>query len=263
MAASALSIKELKRILAEAGVGVPSGIEKQELVAMAQKVLDTPKVHFPVCKQQGCPVERCKAIFLFFHGFGADEHQFDFFLGHHPEIALITPKSESEGWWPLNVMEWAMALQQPDGLLRKVQETPRGLVEARAKAVAFVQQLLGRAPPGTRLLIGGFSQGGVMATDLALSLPAELGTIYLAAFSAFPVSLGYWQERAHVANIQSLVTHGRADNVVPFAASSLMVQVLKTRGDDKVEFCPHAGAHTLGDSHVMQRCKAFFDQVLK
>jgi hypothetical protein len=97
-----LSIKQLKEILHEANIRIPSGIEKPELVALAQQVQDrkhaTEAPPYTRIRKFGAKLEECKAIFLLFHGYGADEHQFAFFENHaSKDVCFVCPKSSDEG----------------------------------------------------------------------------------------------------------------------------------------------------------------------
>lgn len=146
--------------------------------------------------------------------------------------------------------------------MEKIKECPAGLLEAREHAVAFVKDLKSKAPPNARLLIGGFSQGGVMATDVALSLPPE-DRVFLAAFSPFLVDVNYWKERVklHGSNLEALVTHGKTDPIIPYMAGEMLTSILK-EGGGNVKFANHMGGHTLGDDRVIKTVKDFFAQVL-
>jgi predicted esterase len=262
---SKLSIKELKQILSDNKVPVPSGIEKAELVQLAQQVKQVARAKivspYPRFKQFGSKLDECEAIFLFFHGYGADEHQFDLFQGLvSRKVCFICPKSADEGWWPLNVPEWAIALHSGT-LMEKIKELPPGLREARENAIGFVKTLRERAPVNAKLLIGGFSQGGVMAVDLVLSLDSDI-PINLASFSAFLVDTPEWTRKAgaYGSNVRALVTHGAADPLIPFVASDILVNLLK-KGGLNVTFVSHQGGHTLGDDNVLGKCRDFFEQV--
>ena len=101
MAADKLSIKELKQILIDAKVPIPSGIEKPELVALAQAVLlAKPKdeKQYIRVREFGAKLAECEAIFVFFHGYGADENQFAFFERYLSKtVCVVCPKSADEG----------------------------------------------------------------------------------------------------------------------------------------------------------------------
>lgn len=158
-------------------------------------------------------------------------------------------------------MDWAMAMQSGQ-LLEKIKECPPGMKEAREKAVQFIQDLRSKAPEGTKILVGGFSQGALMATDIALTLDPAL-SVYLAAFSPFLVDIDYWKERAaaHGTKLQALVTHGRNDPLIPFMASQMLTSLL-TEAGCQVKFEAHPGGHNLGDDRIIRACTTFFSKVL-
>lgn len=269
-----LSIKELKNIITEANIKIPSGIEKSELIQIAkqaQDILEQRKTigaanAYPRVRQFGTKLEECQAIFLFFHGYGADEFQFDFLqtlISPLKKIAFICPKSPDEGWWPLNIIEWAIAMQNPAALMAKLRETPKGLPAAREQAKKYISYLERTAPKGVPILIGGFSQGGCFAVDLALSLEPQQRPIYLAAFSSLIVDLNYWTQQAkiHNNNIRALVTHGDNDPIIPSTASEILTNLLKEAGGS-VRFERHPGAHDLGGPEIFRAIQEFFERVV-
>jgi phospholipase/carboxylesterase len=261
-----LSIKELKSIVNEARITIPPGIEKSELVSLAKRALQTKSSKSPTIystvKVQGCKLEECESVFVFFHGYGADEHQFDFLTqSFGPKTAYLSPKSPQEGWFPLDPMEWMMAMSNPEILQQKMLSTPRGLVEARNLGLSFLKDVKRRAPKTSKLAVCGFSQGGVMALDLALNWNME-ETIYAGVFSAYPVNIEVWRECAKRGNAEVFVTHGEQDPLIPFAALNVIKNVLD--GNVKyLETHSHPGAHTIGNQQILTKCLAFFKRVIK
>lgn len=96
-----MSIKELKQVLFDAKVPIPPGIEKPELIRMAELVLHSkpmPSKLFPRTRTFGAPLNNCSAIFVFFHGYGASEEQFLFLEDQvDPRVAVVCPKSPADG----------------------------------------------------------------------------------------------------------------------------------------------------------------------
>jgi phospholipase/carboxylesterase len=90
-------------------------------------------------------------------------------------------------------------------------------------------------------VLGGFSQGAMIATDLALRL--EEPPAALVVLSGAPVGEAEWEKRAPArAGLRVLQTHGRQDPVLPFAFGEAVRDLLHTAGLE-VEFLPFDGGH--------------------
>ena len=101
-----------------------------------------------------------------------------------------------------------------------------------------------------------------MAMDLALSLEPHF-PIFVGCFSPFIVDMEHWTERAkaHKGQLQVLLTHGKADPLIPYMASEMLNSLLSRAGVN-VRFESHGGGHTLGDERIMRACGEFFEKVL-
>lgn len=265
-----LSIKELKRLIAEAGIPLPQGaVEKTDLVQLAIRASQTKRRAYSRVNAIGVPLERAdRCVIVLFHGYGADENQFKFLLDVLPSktgIAMICPKSAADGWWPLNpaeLGEWAAAMQSGK-ILDKMKQEPLGLKAARDNALEFVKELKAKAPKSAKFILGGFSQGAAMAIDLALSAAFteefKESPVHIMSFSSYLVDMTRWEEKAAVLKdkIHILVAHGRSDFLIPFAASQIVYDLFTLAGA-KVTYKPHVGAHVFGDESTI---KAYIDFV--
>ena len=145
----------------------------------------------------------------------------------------------------------------------KFDETPRGLEQARQDGLALIKAARLRAGPHAKLILGGFSQGSMLAIDLALSLEPDSGADALFILSGFPMCLSRWKQLAalHVSKTKVVQAHGLNDPLLPFMTSALVRQVFEDAGV-KVVFVQHNGAHDLGDDTVIQKLAEFYSQVV-
>lgn len=268
-----LSIKELKELIRGANMSYEGLFEKSELVELAKKAIariqaSSNSSRLPAticglrCHISAIPV-RVERVVILLHGLGANERQFDDFFFRdsrwNPDgtTVWISPKSPAEGWFPIALEEFQMALMQ-GRLAAKLNETPPHLLEARARLANFVREvkdLLG-LDSMRRVVLGGFSQGAILAMDVALHLDENVGGVLF--FSGFPVALQEWNARMpkHEGLIV-LMTHGRLDFVLPVFGAVSLSDTLTKHGLD-VKFIQHAGGHDLGDARAMEEARSFY-----
>jgi phospholipase/carboxylesterase len=156
-------------------------------------------------------------------------------------------------WWALDLERRRQAIAR--GEERKLaREEPPGLAPARAKVQALLRWVRDRYRPRV-LVVAGFSQGAMLATDVALA--ADPPVDRLAALSGTFLAEPAWRARMQQARRKPavLLSHGRDDAILPFAASERLRQVLVEAGFD-VTWVPFDGGHTI-PPEVITRLKAF------
>lgn len=165
-----------------------------------------------------------------------------------PEAPLsLAPLGYAEGraWWHLD-MERLMALQQggPRNLERMFADVPEGLSKARLALLSLLEETSRQTKlPLSRIVLGGFSQGAMLATDVALRL--EEAPAALCIMSGALTSEADWRKRAPARRgLKVLQSHGRLDPILPFEAGTALRDVLAGAGLD-VEFIEFRGAHTI------------------
>lgn len=150
---------------------------------------------------------------------------------------------DARAWWHIEVGRYtsAMATGNIGSLL---DEVPEGLAKARRKMRALVDELqrtLGLDMD--QIVLGGFSQGAMLAVDVTLHLeepPAALA-ILSPALIARPV----WLRRAPIRRgLRVLQSHGRQDQLLPFAVSERLRDLLVEAGLS-VTFEPFNGGHEI------------------
>jgi len=156
-------------------------------------------------------------------------------------------------WWPVDIERFAAAVETGNyDLLRH--ETPVGLVEAREKLIALINDVRQTFDVSTgQIILGGFSQGAMLTTDTALSLPQRPGGLCI--FSGTLLCEEQWRELAAVRGpLPVLQSHGRQDPLLPFPAAEWLRDMLTAAGLP-VEFLPFDGMHTIPAAAV-ERCAA-------
>jgi phospholipase/carboxylesterase len=147
-------------------------------------------------------------------------------------------------WWPRDP-ERAAARETPAGREALFASTPRGMGEARARLEATIASLEARRGVGReRLVIGGFSQGAMLATEIALF--AERPFAGLVILSGTLLSRERWRAAASAAGsrLHVFMSHGRADPMLPFEGAEALKGLLDDAGA-RVAWTPHEGQHEI------------------
>ncbi len=163
--------------------------------------------------------EPVRASVIWLHGLGADGNDF---AGIVPELALpatlavrfifphapLRPVTINAGavmraWYDIATLD--LSLAQDAGGIRK---------SARAVAALIAREQT-RGVPASRIVLGGFSQGGAIALQTGLRFPERLAGI-MALSTYLPLAETLAAE-AHGANgqVPVFIAHGRDDPVVP------------------------------------------------
>ncbi len=178
-------------------------------------------------------------IFLFFHGFGADA--FDL-LPFSQMFAHLSPRPRwlfphgplkislgggytGKAWFHIDFEKIQQAIQKKEW--ESVFLTfPQELVQAKALGEKLIAEL---DIPLSKLFIGGFSQGAVLATDIALSAVDKLAGLII--LSGTLVDEKRWMRLAsHQAGMHFFQSHGKNDPILPFPYAVKLEHLLTSNG---------------------------------
>jgi phospholipase/carboxylesterase len=146
-------------------------------------------------------------------------------------------------WWWVNLDE-LINRRTPEAAARFRRECPPGLPEARTLVTALVEETGRRYGLTTdRFVLGGFSQGAMLATDVALRLPQAPAA--LCVLSGALVNEQEWRPLAAKRGpLRVLQSHGRYDSILPFPLAEDLRDLLTEAGAD-VDFHPFNGDHEI------------------
>ena len=204
------------------------------------------------------PDGRAAGLGVFCHGFGAPG---DDLVPLGAEIldapgtealALLFPAAPvslaAEGmpggraWWPLDMSRLQTGAPL-DAQEMAGRELP-GSAEAAAvlgAAVTVCAERLELEPD--RVVLGGFSQGAMVAADCAFRSGAAWAGLCL--LSGAPMALARWRRQAKaLAGRPAMQTHGTLDPVLPFDGAEMVRDTLSAAGM-RVDFRPFMGGHTI------------------
>jgi phospholipase/carboxylesterase len=150
---------------------------------------------------------------------------------------------DSRAWWLIDLMRLEEELRR--GVARdRRDEVPDGLPEARRQVIAFVDELSARFSIGAgQLVLGGFSQGAMLALDVALHRDKPPAGLVL--MSGTLIAESVWQARmGQLAGVPVMLSHGRRDGLLPFSVAEILRDRLVEAGA-AVDWVPFLGAHEI------------------
>jgi phospholipase/carboxylesterase len=169
------------------------------------------------------------------------------------KVALIFPAAPLDlaeqgipggrAWWHLD-LDRLINRRSPEVLERFRRDCPEGLPEARNALVALLSAA-GRhfGLAADHFVLGGFSQGSMLAADVALRLkkpPAGLCIL-----SGGLINETEWQRLAQERGpIDVLQSHGRGDSILPFSSGESLRDLLTSAGAN-VDFYAFNGDHEI------------------
>jgi phospholipase/carboxylesterase len=146
-------------------------------------------------------------------------------------------------WWPVDI-DRLVNRRTPELLEQFKKACPAGLPEARNALLALLAEAgkeFGLA--ADRFILGGFSQGSMLATDVALRLKKmPAGLIVL---SGALTNEEEWRRLAGERGpLSVLQTHGRRDAILPFAMGTALRDLFAEAGAE-LDFLAFNGDHEI------------------
>jgi phospholipase/carboxylesterase len=179
-----------------------------------------------------------------------------------PEAPLTLEASgmpEGRAWWEIDMRRLQMAVALGTfSDLRK--DCPPELPAAREMLLGLIRLWSERTGvPLSHFVLGGFSQGSMLATDVTLQLEENPGGLVI--FSGTLINEDVWVDRAkHHKALRVFQSHGTNDLILPFAAAGSLRDLLKHAGAD-VEFLPFSGGHEVPHP-VLDRFGTFVREII-
>ncbi len=210
-------------------------------------------------------------IVVLLHGFGApgdDLVPLAQVLGAPAGTRFLFPRApvelpgmfgDARAWWMIDVEKLQRDLAA--GRARDLSEDePEGLPDARAKMASFLASLDSRLGASAPLVLGGFSQGAMLALDTVLHVERPLAG--LVALSGTLLSAKTWVPRMPArADLPVFQSHGRADPLLPFSVAEMLKDELRGAGLS-VTWEPFEGGHEIPPP-VLDKLGAFLRTQLR
>jgi phospholipase/carboxylesterase len=157
-----------------------------------------------------------------------------------PEGPDVRPDGRGRGWWRLDLSSHLDATGLPD--LSRTR--PPGLALASSRVRTLLDEVLTRlGAPRQELILGGFSQGGMVSAEIAFRSGTPLKALVL--LSPTVIDEASWRAGLRYRRgLPVFLSHGRQDDVLAFASSARLAETLRTAGL-KVTWVPFDGGHDM------------------
>jgi phospholipase/carboxylesterase len=156
-----------------------------------------------------------------------------------PQGPLSVPAG-TYAWW--GVDEEAREAAIAAGARDLVNEYPEGLASARFQLQRFLDSVSAKLEPN-RTVLGGFSQGGMLALDWVLRCAGNVDGLVLLSSSRLAAN-DWLPQRARLQNLPVFVSHGTTDADLAFAAGEgLRDFVLESAA--QLTWVPFEGGHEI------------------
>jgi phospholipase/carboxylesterase len=176
-----------------------------------------------------------------------------------PEAPLVLPPELGAGraWWLIDIMRMQLALMT--GRVRDLtREVPEGMQSAREHVLALLEALDAELSlDRSKLVLGGFSQGAMLACDVALRTSEPLAGLLLMS-GTFLAADEWTPLMPSRAGLPVLMSHGRQDPLLPFELAEQLRDALREAGLP-VTWVPFEGGHGIAPSALDAASKLIRD----
>ena len=168
----------------------------------------------------------------------------------------------ARAWWPIDMVAIQIALMQGRPRVFDTEAVPEGMGPALSRTYACLQGLIkDHGVDPARTVLGGFSQGAMVTTDLFANSPERWAGLMV--LSGTLLAGGRWRP-ALAQNVRDrpiFQSHGRQDPILPFAVAEELHSLLVDSGAS-VEWVPFHGPHTITQA-VCSRAGTWLQSVLR
>lgn len=160
-------------------------------------------------------------------------------------------------WWHIDMERLTHSIETGE-LRDQSDDYPEGLLESREKLLSLIADLPGQTGNANlKQVLGGFSQGSMLATEVALSLDSSPAA--LAIFSGTLLCQDRWREMAEKSgSLRVLQSHGTQDPILPYQAAVWLKEMWEQVGAD-IEFISFTGVHTIPGEAISSFGKLLID----
>ena len=209
-----------------------------------------------IVKREACQTP--KAAVIFCHGFGAPGTDLVsladvmFQMGQAQQDAVyvfptapiqLDPLFDSRAWWMIDIEKIQKLMM--NGETREMQdESPELLPQRRVDLTYVIDHCRQKfSLPASKILIGGFSQGSMLATDVALHYPEALGG--LVVWSGALINSKQWTIQAERQSpLRIAQSHGTVDPILPIDGARDLKRMLELN-QHQVEYVEFDGPHSI------------------
>lgn len=209
---------------------------------------------------------------ILLHGFGANFEDlaplgeildplqnFDWYFPNAPLEIPIAPGYMGRAWFPIDMARLQMALMQ--GVQAPFADhVPDGFQAATSRMEALLKEL---SPLYDEFIVGGFSQGSMVATDLILKSERNISALLL--LSSNMIAKSSFQESLKIrlgsgrGRFKIFQSHGNSDPTLPRAGADSLNQFWLNEGFDP-EYSVFPGGHEI-PFPILEKLKNFLNKL--
>ena len=204
--------------------------------------------------------------FLLLHGYGSSAAEwipFTYTIHLPADRRFVMPEgtetttppdgpANGRAWWRLGLDAHR---RTSDGLPDLARTVPPGLAASDRRIRTLLDELATRGRyPRERQMLAGFSQGGIIAADIAFTTDEPLEALIL--MSTTVVNETAWRTgMPRRRGLRVFISHGRADDILPFDVAVRLQQAMRAAGLE-VTWFPFEGGHEI-PAEVVTALNAF------
>lgn len=198
------------------------------------------------------PEEQATASVIWLHGLGADGHDFEplvpqLELAHH-SVRFIFPHAPAQpitinngmvmpAWYDITSMDLTQG------------QDAAGIRASEQRLIEWVEHEIEAGIAPERIILAGFSQGGVIALQAGLRYPKRLGGI-IALSCYLPLAESFDDENSLSSNnLPLFMGHGHYDQVIPIGRGERSANHIKAAGY-RVEWHGYPMEHSVNTEEV-------------
>ena len=155
----------------------------------------------------------------------------------------LDPMFDSRAWWMIDIEKFQQ-LQMTGEVRQMGAEKPPELPDLRAAIEQIIRHVKSEWDlDSSKIVVGGFSQGSMLMTDVAIHFLETLGGLII--WSGALINETEWTESAKGrARLNIFQSHGNQDTLLPLATAENLQKMLTVTGHN-VDYLEFNGAHTI------------------
>lgn len=214
------------------------------LTTHAQKKINTDLTY--LVKEATVKTEK-KPVLIMLHGYGSNEGDlFDIsnsLDGRYTVFSLRAPNTIPNSgycWYPLEFL--------PD---QKFKYDYKEAKKSREKVLAFISNACKvYGLDSANIFLMGFSQGSIMAYEIALSAPKKIKGILVLSGRMLDETAALKTDWTAVSKIKFFIAHGKSDNVINIKDGEKAVEFLKTKKAVALNYAAYEMPHAISGQEL-------------
>ncbi|TMW60998.1 hypothetical protein Poli38472_014459 [Pythium oligandrum] len=207
--------------------------------------------------------EKPTATVVFVHGLGDTAHGWADAMGmlskDLPHIKFILPTAKSQ---PVTLN---MGMRMPSwydikSLTKTEGDDADGIEESRERLLGIIEKEVEGGIPHSRIVLGGFSQGGAMSLFTGFQIKTVLAGVL--CLSGYIPKMGSYAVTPETVNVPLLMCHGDQDPVVRFEWGQQSKAKLESAGVKNIEFRVYPGMQHSACMEEIDDIKRWLGRVL-